>query len=95
MIEGCATVRERSCSIKLSKLAEQFNLPFEGDGDTLIEGEDSGVSFVAADPGRYFVDESTATAVVVVVRGTADVDQSVQSKVIVRFKSAAGELDLS
>ena len=26
------------CSLKLSELAEQFNLPFEGDGDTLIEG---------------------------------------------------------
>ena len=64
-------------------------------GDTLIVGESSGVSFVAAAPGRYFIDESTTTSMVVVVKGTADVDQSVESKALVKFKYAAGELDLS
>lgn len=62
---------------------------------TLVPGENSGVSFDAAAPGRYWVDESTTTLRVVVVEGTARLDQSVQSKVVVRFKSAAGELDLS
>jgi hypothetical protein len=64
-------------------------------GVTLIPGENSGVSFDAAAPGRFWVDESTTTLRVVVVNGTGYVDQSVQSKVIVRFKYAAGELDLS
>ena len=62
---------------------------------TLIRGEESGVSFVAAAPGRYFVDESSTTNIVVVDHGTAEVDQSVESKVIVRFKYADSELDLS
>jgi hypothetical protein len=65
-----------------------------GTGVTLIRGEDSGVSFVVAS-GRYYVDESTTTKMVVVDHGTAEVDQSVESKAIVRFKYAAGELDLS
>lgn len=64
-------------------------------GVTLIRGENSGVSFDATAPGRYWVDESTATNVVVIDKGTAEVDQSDQSKVIVRFRYAAGELDLS
>lgn len=64
-------------------------------GVTLIRGEESGVSFAAAKPGRYWVDESATTAIVVVDKGTAEVDQSVQSKVIVRFKFADSELDLS
>lgn len=62
---------------------------------TLIRGEESGVSFDAAAPGRYWVDESTTTNVVVIDKGTAELDQSVQSKVIVRFKYADSELDLS
>ena len=64
-------------------------------GVTLIRGEGSGVSFVAASPGRYYVDESTTTSIVVVTNGTAEVDQSVESKVIVAFKYAGAELDLS
>lgn len=63
-------------------------------GVTLIPGEDSGVSFVVAS-GRYYADESTDTKAVTVVRGTADIDQSVQSKVVVVFKYAAAELVLS
>lgn len=64
-------------------------------GDNLVRGEESGISFVAASPGRYFVDESTTTNVVVVVKGTADIDQSVESKVQVRLKYADSELVLS
>jgi hypothetical protein len=64
-------------------------------GVTLIRGEESGVSFVAAAPGRQWVDESSTTNIVVVDFGTAEVDQSVESKVIVRFKYADSELDLS
>lgn len=64
-------------------------------GVTLIPGENSGVSFVATAPGRYWVDESTTTLAVVVVNGTDYIDQSVQSKVIVRFSSAHSLLDLS
>lgn len=63
-------------------------------GVTLIRGEESGVSFVAAN-ARYYVDESTTTSIVVIDHGTAEVDQSVESKVIVRFKYADSELDLS
>lgn len=64
-------------------------------GVTLITGENSGVSFVAAAPGRYWLDESTATAIFTVVEGTDRIDQSIQSKVIGQFRYAAGELDLS
>lgn len=64
-------------------------------GVTLIRGEESGVSFVATKPGRMWVDESSTTPIVVVHNGTAEVDQSVQSKVIVGFKYADSELDLS
>lgn len=67
-------------------------------GVTLVTGEESSVSFTATKPGRYWVDEavsSGASTVVVVVEGTAKIDQSVQSKVIVQFKFADSELDLS
>lgn len=64
-------------------------------GVTLITGEESGVSFIAAAPGRYYVDESATTNVVVILKGTAQVDQSHESKVLVRFKYADSELDLS
>ena len=64
-------------------------------GVTLIRGEESGISFVATKPGRMWVDESSTTPIVVVHNGTAEVDQSVQSKVIVSFKYADSELDLS
>lgn len=64
-------------------------------GVTLIRGEESGVSFLATAPGRYWLDESSTTPIVVVDFGTAEVDQSVESKVIVRFKYADSELDLS
>jgi len=61
----------------------------------LITGEESGVSFDAAKPGRYWVDESTTTNAIIVVEGTDRIDQSVQSKCIVQFKFADSELDLS
>jgi hypothetical protein len=64
-------------------------------GVTLLTGEESGVSFVATAPGRYWVNESASTAVVVVTEGTDRIDQSVQSKVVVQFKFADSELDLS
>jgi hypothetical protein len=64
-------------------------------GVTLLTGEESGVSFVAAAPGRYWIDESTDTMVLVVTEGTDRIDQSVQSKVVVQFKFADSELDLS
>lgn len=64
-------------------------------GVTLVAGEESGISFVAAAPGRQWVDESTTTNAVVIVEGTADIDQSIQSKVIVAIKYADSELDLS
>ena len=64
-------------------------------GVTLITGEESGISFDAAKPGRYWVDESSTTPAVVVVEGTDRIDQSVQSRVIVQFKFADSELDLS
>lgn len=64
-------------------------------GVTLITGEESGVSFVASAPGRYWVNESTNSAVVVIRHGTDYVDQSTESKVLVRFKYADSELDLS
>lgn len=64
-------------------------------GVTLLTGENSGVSFTAAAPGRYWVDESTGTVAIVVVKGTDAVDQSVESKALVKFRYAGGELDLS
>jgi hypothetical protein len=64
-------------------------------GVTLLTGEESGVSFDATKPGRYWVDESSTTNVVVVVEGTDRIDQSHQSKVIVQFKYADSELDLA
>lgn len=64
-------------------------------GVTLVTGEESGVSFDASAPGRYWVDESTSTNAIVVVAGTDVIDQSVQSKAIVQFKFADSELDLS
>jgi hypothetical protein len=64
-------------------------------GSALTTGENSGVSFDTGLTGRYEVDASTTTLRVVVVEGTDRIDQSVQSKAIVQFKSAAGELGLS
>ncbi len=58
-------------------------------------GTESGVSFDAAKPGRYWVDGSTATDVVVVVQGSREIDQSVQSRVLVQFKFADSELDFA
>ena len=67
-------------------------------GDTLVTGGESSLSFVVGTDGRYFADTtvtSGASASVVCVRGTDDIDQSVQSKVIIKFKFADSELDLS
>jgi len=64
-------------------------------GVTLLTGEESGISFVAAAPGRQWVDESSTTNAAVVVKGTDRLDQSRISKVLVRLKYADSELDLS
>lgn len=64
-------------------------------GVTLLTGEESGISFSASAPYRQWVDESATTASVVVVQGTDRVDQSRQSKVLVKLKYADSELDLS
>ncbi len=64
-------------------------------GQTPTTGDESGVSFATALGGRYEVDGSSSTNAVVVVEGTDKIDQSVQSRVIVQFKFADSELDLS
>jgi hypothetical protein len=64
-------------------------------GDTPTTGDESGVSFDVDVTGRYFVDGSSTTNAVIVVEGVERIDQSVQSKVIVQFKYADSELDLS
>lgn len=64
-------------------------------GVTLATGDESSISFDAAKPGRYWVEDSATTPAVVVVEGTDRIDQSVQSRVIVQFKFAGSELDLS
>ena len=64
-------------------------------GADITTGEESEVSFVAAAPERYWVEDSTGTNAVVVRRGTDIVDQSNLSKVQVVFKYADSELDLS
>jgi len=60
------------CSIKLSELAEQFNLQIEGDGDTLIEGvgtlaDASGtqISFLSNPAYREQLKTTRAAAVIV------------------------------
>ena len=66
-------------------------------GDTFVTGGESSLSFVVGS-GRYFVDTtvtSGTSASVVCINGTDDIDQSVQSKVILQFKFADSELDLS
>lgn len=57
-------------------------------GQTPVTGSDSAISFATALTGRYEVDGSAVTALVSVVEGTDVLDQSVQSKVIVKFRSA-------
>lgn len=64
-------------------------------GQTPTTGTESGVSFATGLTGRYEVDGSSTTNAVIVVNGVDSVDQSVQSKVIVQFKFADSELDLS
>ena len=64
-------------------------------GGTYLTGDASGVSFSAAKPGRYWVEDSTNSAIVSVIRGDAHIDQSQMSRVIVQFKFAGGEQDLS
>ena len=64
-------------------------------GATLVTGDESEVSFVAAAPERYWTEDSTGTNAVVIRRGTDFVDQSNISKVQVVFKYADSELDLS
>jgi len=65
-------MQKSTCSIKLSKLAEQFNLPFEGDGDTLIEGvgtlsEATGtqISFLSNTAYREQLKSTRAAAVII------------------------------
>lgn len=64
-------------------------------GVTLEAGDESNISFDASSPYRQFVDDSAGTASVVVVKGINEVDQSRQSKVLVKLKYADSELDLS
>lgn len=64
-------------------------------GQAVTTGDESGVSFATALSGRYEVDGSSTTNAVITVAGTDEIDQSVQSKVIVQFKFADSELDLS
>ena len=65
-------MQKPTCSIKLSKLAEQFNLPFEGDGDTLIEGvgtlseaTDTQLSFLSNTAYREQLKTTRAAAVII------------------------------
>jgi hypothetical protein len=67
-----------------------FRLPTNA-GSTLSKGASSGVSFVVA-TGRYYA-ESGGTAVVAVIAGVADCDQSVQSHVLVRIESSGALVD--
>jgi UDP-3-O-[3-hydroxymyristoyl] glucosamine N-acyltransferase len=60
------------CSIRLSELAEKFNLPFEGNGDTLIDGigtlsEATGtqISFLSNSAYREQLKTTRAAAVIV------------------------------
>lgn len=64
-------------------------------GQTPTTGTESGVSFATGLSGRYEVDGSSTTNIVVVTNGHADVDQSVISQCIVQFKFADSELDFS
>ena len=64
-------------------------------GSALTTGEQSGVTFDTSLTGRLELEGSGGTAVVSVVEGTDRIDQSVQSKAIVQFKYAAGELTLN
>ena len=64
-------------------------------GQALGTGANSGISFATALGGRYECDASTTTNAFVVVKGPDSLDQSVQSRVLGKFKYAAGELDLS
>lgn len=64
-------------------------------GGTYLKGDASDVSFSAAKPGRYWVEDSANSAIVSVVRASANIDQSQTSRVLVQFKFAAGEQDLS
>lgn len=58
-------------------------------------GTEADINFAVAN-SRYYVDTSSANTVrAVVVRGTDEVDQSVQSKVLVKLIYHAGNLDLS
>lgn len=56
-------------------------------GSAVTTGEDSGVSFATGLTGRYEVDASLTSALISVIEGTDRLDQSVQSKAIVQFKS--------
>ena len=53
----------------------------------LTTGEQSGISFDTDLTGRYELDASTTSFLVTVIEGTDRLDQSVQSKAIVQFKS--------
>ena len=63
---------------------------------SVTPGTECDLFFDATDQNRYYVEPgSSNSAKVVIVRGTADVDQSVQSKALVKFIYHSGLLDLS
>ena len=60
------------CNIKLSELAEQFNLKLEGDGDTLIDGvgtlsdaTGTQISFLSNPAYREQLETTQAAAVII------------------------------
>lgn len=67
-----------------------FRVPV-GTSSTLTKGASSGVSFVVAS-GRYIA-ESGGTAVIAIMRGVADCDQSVQSHVLARIQTSGALVD--
>lgn len=63
---------------------------------SVTPGTECDLFFDATDQNRYYVEPGSANSVkVVIVRGTADVDQSVQSKALVKFIYHDGQIDLS
>ena len=66
------------CNIKLSELAEQFNLKFEGDGDTLIDGvgtlSDATASQISFLSNRAYREQLKTTRAAAVIISADDVE---------------------
>lgn len=91
------SIKDGKCAVLVIQPTTRFWARLQA-GDTFVTGTESSLSFVVGTDGRYFVDttvSSGASCSVICVRGTDDIDQSVQSKCIVQFKFADSELDLS